>query len=309
MLTASFSGNNKHKPVVYMIVKSNEASEGFDFWETVKMGAEVAATELDAELIFQGPSAETEIEEQINLVKEAIKDRPMAIVLAATDYERLNPVGRSIIEHGITLVTIDSGMAIDLPHSYIGTDNMTAASTLANEVIRMLDGKGQVAVLSYVHGAATAIEREAGFRQVMNDTEGIDMISKTWFCDGSIDKAYEKTKEILKEFPHVSAIFGANELAIGGIGRAIAELGLKDEVLVIGFDSNEEIVERIETGVIDKIMVQKPFNMGYQGVREAIMIYNKEKSPERIDTGAVLIGIDNLYTPENQKLLFPFENK
>lgn len=306
MLATSFMGDSKQKPVVYMIVKSNQASEGFEFWESVKMGAQVAATELDAELIFTGPSSETEVDEQTQLVEAAIKEKPMAIVIAATDYERLNEVGRSIIDHGITLVTVDSGMSLDIPHSYIGTDNVAAASDLADEVIKMLQGKGQVAVLSFVEGAATAIERETGFRQVMNEADGIDLISETWFCDGSIDKAYDKTMEILEEYPQVSAIFGANEVAIGGIARAIAELGLKDQVKVVGFDSNEEIVGRIETGVIDKIIVQKPFNMGYQGVKEAISIYNREKKPETIDTGAVLIDKENLYTPENQKLLFPF---
>jgi len=308
-LAKSFKHHTKEKPVVYMIVKSSKPSEGFEFWEIVKMGADVAATELDVDVVFTGPEDETQVEEQIRLIRDAIKQKPTAIVLAATDYKKLREVGQEVISNGITLITIDSQVDVDTDHSFIGTDNIGASKTIAKELAGMIDNKGRVAVMSYVYGTSTSIEREAGFREVLKEYPDIDVIEETWYSNGSIDIAYEKTKEILKKYPDTKAIFGANEICIVGIGRAIEEFGLKDEVVVVGFDSNEEIVSRIESGIIDKIVVQKPFNMGYQGIKEAIKIANREKKPEIIDTGAVLIDKSNLYTPENQKLLFSFENK
>jgi ribose transport system substrate-binding protein len=147
-LTKSFKNHTKEKPVVYMIVKSSKASEGFEFWEIVKMGADVAATELDVDVIFTGPENETEIDEQIELTRDAIKQKPTAIVLAATDYRRLREVGQEVISNGIALVTIDSQVDIDDEHSFIGTDNIGAAKKIAEELANMIDNKGKVAIIS-----------------------------------------------------------------------------------------------------------------------------------------------------------------
>lgn len=308
-LATTFRQESNHKPVVYVIVKSIETGATFEFWETVRMGAEIAAMELNLEMVFDGPDSEIEVDKQIQIVEDAIKKKPTAIVIAATDFKKLSTVAKKVVDNGITLVTIDSALELDFDHSFIGTDNIAAAKNIATELVKMLDQKGQVAVLSYVKGTASAFQREAGFRKIISDYEHIELIDKTWYCNGSIDIAYEKTLEILKEYPNVTAIFGANETSLMGIGRAIDELNLKNQVHVVGFDSNEKIVSQLESGIIDMIIVQKPFNMGYQGVKEAIDIANRRKTPDIIDTGAVIINKDNLYTPENQKLLFPFENK
>ncbi|MCT4597152.1 MAG: substrate-binding domain-containing protein [Vallitalea sp.] len=308
-LATSVRQNNNDKPVVYVIVKSINTGPTFEFWETVRKGAEIAAMELNLEMIFDGPDNEIEVDKQIQIVKDAIKKKPTAIVIAATDYKKLSTVAKEVVDNGITLVTIDSALELDFEHSFIGTDNVMAAKSIANELASLLQEKGQVAVLSYVQGTSTAFQREAGFRDSISKYKDIDLIDKTWYCNGSIDVAYEKTLEILQEYPNVTAIFGANETSLIGIARAIDELDAKRKIHVVGFDSNEEIVSKLELGVIDMIIVQKPFNMGYQGVKEAIDINNGEKAPHTVDTGAVIINKDNLYTPENQKLLFPFENK
>ena len=54
------------------------------------------------------------------------------------------------------------------------------------------------------------------------------------------------------------------------------------------------------------MVIQKPFNMGYLAVRAARDAAENRSLPPFIDTGSVLITAENLYEPENQKLLFPF---
>jgi ribose transport system substrate-binding protein len=58
--------------------------------------------------------------------------------------------------------------------------------------------------------------------------------------------------------------------------------------------------------VIQATVVQKPFNMGYLGVKYAVRAMEGKPVPKMIDTGSTAIDMTNLYTPENQKLLFPF---
>jgi len=46
--------------------------------------------------------------------------------------------------------------------------------------------------------------------------------------------------------------------------------------------------------------------MGYLGVEQAYKIISREEFKVQLDSGSELITKDNMYTEENQKLLFPF---
>ena len=61
----------------------------------------------------------------------------------------------------------------------------------------------------------------------------------------------------------------------------------------------------MEAGVYEALAIQKPFNMGYLGVETAVRAARGERVEENIDSGSELITKENMYTEENQKLLFP----
>jgi len=52
--------------------------------------------------------------------------------------------------------------------------------------------------------------------------------------------------------------------------------------------------------------VQKPFNMGFLGIENAVKMESGKKVKTVVNSGIAMIDIDNIYTIENQKLLFPF---
>lgn len=83
-------------------------------------------------------------------------------------------------------------------------------------------------------------------------------------------------------------------------------MGLEEQVKVIGFDSSAEEIELLEEGVFQGIVIQKSFNMGYLGIEKAVKAVRGEKVPKNVDSGSQLITKENMYTDENQKLLFPF---
>ena len=67
-----------------------------------------------------------------------------------------------------------------------------------------------------------------------------------------------------------------------------------------------EAIQLMTEGVITGLVVQKPFNMGFLGVENAVKAAKGEKVNEVVNSGTALIDINNIYTIENQKLLFPF---
>lgn len=293
------------KPVVYMVMKSID--QNIDFWSAVKEGAEIAGMELEVEVISIGPENETDISSQQKIMMDILKARPQAVVFAAVDYEKMQPYAEKIMDAGITLVTVDSDVKTNYPHIFVATNNIEAAKMAGVQMGKALEGKGKVAIMTQFFASTTAYDRQSGFIEQIKQYPNIEVIGETWDCNSDMDIAYKKTLEILEKYPDVTGIFGSNESSLLGVARAIKDLGLDGKISLIGFDSNEEVVGLIEEGVIDATIVQRPFNMGYMGVKRAIEESNvKTNTNEIIDTGYVLITKDNIYEPENQKLIFPF---
>lgn len=299
------NNSTKSKDQVYLVIKTS--SENTEFWLNTKNGANIAGTELGVEVIVKGPNNETDIQAQIDIMEEIILKKPKAIAIAASDYNELSEVCSKAIDAGISLVTFDSDVNIEQDHSFVGTNNRIAAQRLGHELGVLMKEEGMVAIVSHVEGSFTAIERVEGFKQGMKPYKDIAIVGDVYYADNNREISYKIVKKIIEDYPTISGIYATNEITFLGTADAIRDLGLESQIRVVGFDMNKEIALMIEQGIIDAAMVQKPFNMGYIAIRESLEVL-KGKEPENIDTGAVLINKENMFLPENQKMIVPIVN-
>lgn len=290
------------KKQIYLIIKT--ITENGDFWSNIVNGAELGAVELGVDVKIKGPQKELNVDEQIQIMEEIILEKPFAIAIAATDYERLGAVCDKAIKSGIVLVTFDSDAKMESVHSFIATNNLVASQRLAHEMATLMNNKGKVAIFSHIKGAFTSQEREAGFIKGLKPFTEITIVGDVNYTDNDADISYHKALEVIEEYPDINALYGTNEATLVGIARAVRDLKLQDQVHVVGFDMSNDIAQMIEENVIDAAMVQRPFNMGYLSIKEALEV-EAGKEPSVIDTGAVLINKENMYLPENQKLIVP----
>jgi len=297
---------------ITVVIKSTDAS--VEFWQVLIDGVHEAAQEFDANVQVWGAKAETDVDGQIALIEKAIDNRPDAIVVAATDFDRLVPVSKKVVDNGIRLLIVDSGINSDIARSVVSTDNFKAGKEAGQAMLQEIKGpakiKGpsKIGIISYVKNAASHIDRERGAREVLSNHPDIQLLD-TYFVEGSEQKAYLKAKEILQTNSDVIGIIGLNEPTTVGAGRAIQELGLKDEVKLIGFDSSVNEIKLLDEGVLKATVIQRPFQMGYLSIKTAVEAVGRKRVPKLIDTGSLVITKQNMYEEENQKLLFPFVGK
>jgi ribose transport system substrate-binding protein len=288
-------------PRILVMMKSLDPQ--MEFWNTVNAGFEVAKKEFDVELEIVGPISEYDVSGQISKLEDALKHKQDVIVLVASDYEALVPWAEKIRKKGIPLVIIDSGINSTIQNSFIATDNIAAGRKMGEILSKLVDPSKRIAIVSHVQGSLTAIQREEGARSGISPSFKIE---GPFFSNASQKQAYEITKKLLKEQPDIGGIAGLNEVSTLGVAQAIHELGLTGKVKLVGFDSSKNEIKWIEEGVIQALVTQKPFNMGYLGIKTAYQAFNGEKVAPIIDTGSEVITKENMYTVENQKLLFPF---
>jgi len=291
------------RPKIYMIVKVER--KDFDFWNILKMGAQAAAKEYNCDFVSAGPKDEGRAQDQIALVKDAIKNKPDAIILAAVDKYELGPVAKEVADNNISLLTIDSDVDVSLRSSLITTDNVAASKDIGVKLATMLNKQGEIGIINFVSNSSTAIQREKGFRQAIANYKQMVVVS-TQYCNGNVEKSYALTKQLLKTHPNLKGIFGANQQSLEGINIAVRELGKQKQVTVVGFDSSIPIIKGIEDGFIKAIAVQKPFNMGYISVKSAMEAIKGKRLQSNIYIGYEIVTKDTIYEPKNEKLLFPF---
>jgi len=293
------------RPIV-VVVKATVAGQPMDFWTVVQQGIYEAAKEFGVEVTITGPDHERQINRQVNIVNRVIREDPPLIILAASDYYLLAESVGVAEEKGIPVITMDSGVNSPYPVSFIATNNLEAGIKAGREMARRLSGDdaGSVAIVSHIRETATAIEREAGVRQALEDRS----IAGTWFCENDKKIAYDNTMEILAD-PSVSGIVALNEITTIGAAEAVRDSGSEERVVVVGFDNAPEELAFLEQGIIKATVVQRPYNMGYMSVRTAVEYLKGEKVAPVIDTGSVLITADNMFKREYQELLFPVNDE
>ena len=290
-----------NSPIV-VIVKATMEGQPMSFWGVVQAGIYDAAKEFGVEVSIIGPDHERQIHRQLNTMERVIDENPPLIILAASDYYLLAEPVEAAAEKGIPVIMMDSAVNSPYPVSFIATDNLKAGIKAGEEMVRLLGdpAKSSVAVVSHSRETATAIEREAGIRQALPE----HAVAGTWFCEIDEDIAYASTMEILKD-ESIEGIVALNEIVALGTGQAVADAGAADRVFVVGFDNAPKELAFLESGVIDALVVQRPYNMGYMSVLTAVECLKGEDVEPIIDTGSVLITAENMFQREYQELLFP----
>ncbi len=300
-VNASQDGRSGSKPRIAVVLKSIDYSY-VPFWQKVKDGVVLAAKDYDVDFTILGPLRETQVDEQIRIVQDVILTKPDAIVLAADDYDRLVPVAKEIEAAHIPLVTIDSFINSNDAETKIGTDNIEAGKKAGAALMEYLSPGSQVVIMSFVQGTSTAIDRESGVRAYL---QGKAEILKTVYSSADSDIAYDLASQLLRDNPNVKGIVALNDPTTIGAARALRDSGRTQDVVLIGFDNSQAVLEFVEAGIVRATIVQRPFNMGYLGVQVALDLIKGKKVDSYIDTGSQVITHQNMLLPENQKLLFP----
>lgn len=278
-----------------------------DFWTSLIDGAELGAEEFDVEIEVAGGSSEEDVDGQIRKIKESIEKKPDAILVAPCDYSKTSDVLQQVVDNGIPLILLDSVIDRDIAVSIVSTDNHLAGKELGEFTRNLLDHNSVIGIIGHVKGTSTAMEREEGIKEGLGDAK--EKIADIVYCDSSYEKAYSLTTDMLTRYPDIDVLIGTNEYATVGAARAVKDMELAGKVKMVGFDNSVEEIQLLEEGVLQGIIIQKPFNIGYLGVDQAVKTITGKGTDKKVDSGCKLITKENMYEEENQRLLYPFSGQ
>ena len=279
------------------------------YWRVLLAGARKAGDELGIEIAELGPQTDSDINGQISVLENAVANNPLAVVIAASQYEAL---GKPIDEAATKtiVVGVDSGANSDAYASFVTTNNVeggrAAGEALAAAIAKAHgDAEGDVMLITSVPGAESLDQRAEGFKAVLADKYPNIRIVADKVADGQIVTGLNIANDVILANPKLRGIFASSEKMAVAVSQAVAENNLQDQIKIVAFDSNEQLVQHLADGIVAALIIQDPMRMGYDGVKIAYAASKGEKVPEMVDTGVNVITQENMGSERSQELLNP----
>jgi len=287
-----------------VIIKASDSS----FWQSMLAGARQAGTDFGLQVSLFGPTSETDVGQQVQLVENSISRGVDGIVLAPNSSSALNNVINRARQEGIKVVVVDTQVTTPTD-GFIGTDNLKAAEQAGTKLCDLAKAAnkttGNVLIESSVAGVQVLTDRETGFRGGLAAGCPDLKIVGPRFNNNDINTAASQVNDALTADPNLVAVFAANNTSGVGTARAIKDNNAADRLPVVSFDTDPQQVAALGDGSLDLLVVQNPYFFGYQGVIEAGMATVGSIPPRNLDPGAVLADKANMGQPEIKTLLNP----
>ncbi len=260
------AGNPAAQPKrIMMLVNGDDP-----FWDAMFRGMEQAEKDLklaDAGLKVAMDKPDFTEDAQINKLKQYASQTDIAAVAISP----VNATNQAIAEgmrelrkKGIPVFCIDSDMGAEFKDTrvaYLGTNNQVAGAELGKCAQGILD-KGQYATFVGKDDVMNAIQRIGGFRE----GAGGNFESKTSLTDqGDLSLAQENVKTALNNFPDLNCLVGIWAYNAHAIAQVVKDRGVREKTKVVVFDAAQAAIDDMESGGIDAMVVQNPYQMGYLG--------------------------------------------
>jgi len=295
------SCGRSNKKVIGVIPKATSHM----FFMSVHAGVDQAAKDLKVDVLWNGPQNETDFARQIEIVDSMIAQQVSAIAISACDATALVAPLERAIKAGIPVTIFDSGVKIEDYVSFIATGNFEAGVTAARTLAGFLNAAGDVAMVMQQPGGTSTVLREQAFEQTIAKEFPKVKIVAQQYCMADPARSRAVAEDILAAHPNLGGIFASSEAASLGSIQALRGRGLAGKVKLITFDFSKTHVEALRDGTVTAMMVQDPFQLGYQSVRSLYQKLNGETPPKHQDLSARVILKADLAKPEIQNLVEP----
>ena len=171
---------------------------------------------------------------------------------------------------GVKVITVDGDLLRTKYRAnrkyYLGTDNEVAGEVLGKAARTLLASRGKNAG-GYVQFAGytdndNARSRMDGFKKGV----GTEFSEKDRVSDETDrTRAQENVRNALSNFrKDLVALVGIWAYNAPAIARVVNSAGVKKDIVVVTFDAQKDAIDEMQRGNIDAMLVQNPFDMGYQ---------------------------------------------
>lgn len=288
----------------------------------------------EVRVTYSGPSEADNVDEQVNILDEELARYPIGLSISIADTKACGVQFDLALDNGIPIVAFDSGSDYQGLMATVSTDNSGSAQTAAEKMAELMGESGEIIIFVQDSTSMSAMERENGFAEKIKADYPELSITQIYHMDqldevkeamvkerypqsmeensteenSTEEKSAEELKAeelaaeitveeimdyILEKNPQVKGIYGTDGTAVRAAAEAIARAE-RDDIIVIGYDGDEEELEALKDGRVKGLMIQNPFGMGYAAVVASARAALSMGNEAYVDTGVMWVTQENL---------------
>lgn len=237
-------------------------AKGDPYFVSCRKGAEEAAKELGVELIWDGPT-DLDPAKQNEVVEGWITRGVDVIAVSVENSAAISTVLRKARDKGIKVVTWDADAEANARDFFINQATPQGIGyTLMDEAARILNGKGEFAIITASLSAANQNEWIKHIKARLAEKYPAMKLAAIQPSDGDRDRAFQETQNVLKVHPNVKLIMGVAAPAVPGAAEAVKQSGRTD-VKVIGLSIPSLCKSYVHDGVIESFVLWNTLDLGY----------------------------------------------
>ena len=302
LMFASGCGRHSTKEVYYLV----SVNSAMPYWQTVAAGFNNAAAAYKVTAKVVGPE-NYDPQAELAELQKAVAAKPAGILISAADAQVLQPEIDAAVSAGVPVITVDSDAANSRRLYFIGTNNLEAGRLGGQHLVAKLGGKGNIVVFTFA-GQPNTEERLKGIKDVLSSHPDMKIVEVVDVKDDK-NAAFDRTQQFmaLTGAKKIDAFVSLESASGKIISDAVKRANGNDRV-VLAWDVNQDTLDGIKAGTIDATVAQKPFTMGYVGLKALDEIFhdppaqlNKDFAadsfshyPVFVDTGTSLVDQNNV---------------
>jgi simple sugar transport system substrate-binding protein len=270
---------------------------GINWFNRMEEGVVAWGQENGVNATLVGP-AEADAAQQIPIIEDLIAQGVDALCVVPMDPTQLDPVLKKAMDAGIVVVTHEASNQGNMDYDIEAFDNAAFGAGLMDRLAAEMGEEGEYAVFVGSLGSKTHNEWVDG--AIARQQEAYPNMTLVGDKNESFDDseiAYQKAKEILAAYPNIKGFQGSASTDVAGIGRAVEEAGLQDEVAVVGTSLPSIAGDLLDSGAIDAIGFWDPAVAGAACNQMALMKIRGEEIG--VDTDLGIDGYNKLIGESN----------
>jgi ribose transport system substrate-binding protein len=272
-------------------------SQGNPVFQAARVGAMQAAKELGAKyninikIDWRTPNEE-DAQKQAEAIEQLVLAGANGIAVSCSDANKLTDAINSAVRNGVPVATFDS----DAPNSKrfvtYAIDDVKCGERVMEELAKLMNGKGVVAVLAGNQNAPNLQKRVQGVKNAAKKFPGIT-IRDTYYHKETPQDAAAKVEQVMQSNPDITG------WAMIGGWPLFTDNALKwtpGTVKCVSVDALPAELQYLRSGHVQLLLAQQVYEWGYRSVEHLINKVHLKKDPPRTKDVSELIAVtkDNL---------------
>jgi ribose transport system substrate-binding protein len=256
-----------------------------------RVGAERKAKELgNVEILWRGPETADQLRQK-EILESFITQGVDGIAISSLNGDFLTETIDRAVAAGIPVVTWDADAPKSKRIAFYGVDDVAAGRIMGEEAVRLLGGKGKIAIITSV-GATNLQRRLEGVREVLGKQPGMKIVEVYDIKEDPV-RCAEIISAGSRRYPDLGAW-----ISVGGwpvFTRNALDAVDPAKTKFISFDTIPPAPDLLREGKVQVLLGQKYFGWGSEPVR-ILSEFKAGRPPASpiVDSGVDVVTKDNV---------------